>query len=249
MTDERGTHFQTGGAGYASFRPRWPDALARALAEAAPDRDLAIDVGCGSGQLTARLAPHFTRTLGFDIAAGQIADAEAGPGISYAVAPSSDLPVADGSAALITVGQAAHWFDLPAFYAEAQRIARPGAVLALLSYGPAEVDGPLGPAFARLRAAVADHWPPERIHVETAYRDLPFPFSELRFPPSAIEQTWTRDHLAGYVETWSATRRARAAGAGAGVDSFQAEAAALMADDAPVSLRFPVAIRATRLPR
>lgn len=247
MTDERAGHFQTGGAGYASFRPRWPDALARALAEAAPDRGLAVDVGCGSGQLTTRLAPHFALTLGLDIAAGQLREAEAAPGAAYAVASASALPVADGRAALIAVGQAAHWFDLPAFYAEATRIARPGAVLALLSYGPAEVAGPLGPAFARLRQGIAGWWPPERAHVETDYRDLPFPFDALALPRFDIARTWPRSQLVGYVETFSAVRRARAAGAGGAADAFAAEAEAVLPDDGPVHLRFPVAIRAARL--
>lgn len=36
---------------------------------------------------------------------------------------------------LVTVGQALHWFDRPAFYGEVRRVLRPGGVLAVWSYG------------------------------------------------------------------------------------------------------------------
>lgn len=238
-------HFATGGADYAAFRPHWPRALAEALADAAPDRRLAVDVGCGSGQLTVQLAPLFDRVFGLDISAGQLSAATPAKGVLYAAALAEALPLRDGSASLITVAQAAHWLDLPRFYTEAARIARPGALLAMASYGPAEIDDPLAPAFARLRAAVASHWPPERIHVETGYRDLPFPFPQIDLPPMAIEVRWPVQHLPGYVETWSATRRARAAGDTAGIDEFAK--AALGFAGAEVNLRFPIAVRAGRI--
>ncbi|AXC48484.1 class I SAM-dependent methyltransferase [Paracoccus suum] len=244
-SDAARQHFSTGGADYATFRPRWPRAMAEALAAAAPKRSLAVDVGCGSGQLTTQLGPLFDCVLGFDVSPDQLAAAEPAAGVIYAAAAAEALPVCDGTAALITVAQAAHWLDLPRFYAEAVRIARPGALLALASYGPAEVDGPLAPAFARLRDVVAGHWPAERIHVETGYRDLPFPFPPVDLPRLAIEVCWPAEQLSGYVETWSGTRRARAAGDGAGIDAFAAAVRAAAGSE--VHLRFPIAVRAGRI--
>ena len=56
----------------------------------------------------------------------------------------------DASVDLVLVAQAAHWFDLPAFYAEVARVLRPGGVLAVWSSGP-------NPAFTkRLRSARFD---------------------------------------------------------------------------------------------
>lgn len=246
MSDDPRAHFATGGAAYAAFRPDWPEGLVASLAAAAPGRGLAVDVGCGSGQLTARLAPHFDRVMGFDVAPAQLAAATRAPGILYAAALAEALPVATGAAALIAVAQAAHWFDLPAFYAEARRIAAPGAVLALLSYGPPVIDGPLAAPFAALRQVIAPCWPPERAMVEAGYRDIPFPFPDLPLPPAVIEAEWPLDRLLGYVETWSATRRARAAGQGAAVDARLAALAAGGRGEA-VTLRFPIAVRAARL--
>ncbi|MGB1027245.1 MAG: SAM-dependent methyltransferase, partial [Rhodospirillaceae bacterium] len=41
---------------------------------------------------------------------------------------------------------------------------------------------------------------------------LAFPFAEQPFPDLLIERTLTREQLLDYVETWSATKYARAAG-------------------------------------
>jgi ubiquinone/menaquinone biosynthesis C-methylase UbiE len=44
------------------------------------------------------------------------------------------IPAKDSSVQLITASQAAHWFNLPKFYAEGQRVLSPSGVLALYGY-------------------------------------------------------------------------------------------------------------------
>ncbi len=46
----------------------------------------------------------------------------------------STIGVADGSVDLVLTCQAIHWFDIPAFYAEADRVLSPGGVLAVSGY-------------------------------------------------------------------------------------------------------------------
>jgi len=100
--------------------------------------------------------------------------------------------VPDGSANLITAAQAAHWFDLEAFYAEAQRIAAPNAVIALITYGVLSADGP---AADRIKHFYWDeihpHWPQGREHVETGYSEFAFPFTHISMPELSIERDWT----------------------------------------------------------
>lgn len=239
------TSFETGSADYARFRPSYPSALAEHLAAATPSRSHALDVGCGTGQLTTLLAAQFDHVTGIDPSASQIENAATLPNIQYRVGSAEDLDLPDRSVDLITVAQAAHWFDLPAFYREAARVARPGGLVALISYGVTEADGPLA---ARLKAFYWDevhgHWPPERRHVETGYTAFSFPFPEHDVPPLSIERVWSVEDLLGYVETWSAVKGARKKGDGALVDRFAADARALCPGDAPsIRVRWPISIR------
>ncbi|ROI62503.1 putative S-adenosylmethionine-dependent methyltransferase CRG1 [Anabarilius grahami] len=99
--------------------------------------DLAVDVGCGSGQGTELLAPHFMTVVGTDISSAQLEIAEAkdhAANLSYRQSPAEELPFEDDVADLVTSMSAAHWFDHPRFLREADRILRPGGCLALLSY-------------------------------------------------------------------------------------------------------------------
>lgn len=49
--------------------------------------------------------------------------------------PAEQIPVAEGSVQLINASAAAHWFDLPAFFKEADRVLCSNGVIALSSYG------------------------------------------------------------------------------------------------------------------
>ncbi|CAM4503474.1 unnamed protein product [Leuciscus chuanchicus] len=99
--------------------------------------DLAVDVGCGSGQGTELLAPHFMTVVGTDISSAQLEIASAkdhAANLCYRQSPAEELPFEDDMADLVISMTAAHWFDHPLFLREADRILRPGGCLALLSY-------------------------------------------------------------------------------------------------------------------
>ena len=214
--------FDEGGQSYARFRPTYPPALAAHLAGIAPGRGRAVDVGCGSGQLTVQLAGQFAEVVGVDPSREQIGNAAPHARVSYLCAPAEELPLADGCADLVTAAQAAHWFDLPAFHAEARRLGAPGAIIALVSYGVLRLDGTaLNARFARFYGdEIGAFWPPERRLVDGGYADMDFPFEELPPPAMAIEREWDLGAVLGYVSTWSAVRRAREAGQGAMLDGF-----------------------------
>ena len=250
MTDTSRRHFETQGDAYARYRPTYPPALAAFLAGLAPDSERAVDVGCGTGQLSVLLADHFAAVDACDVSEEQVANARPHPKVRYRLAPAEALPVDAACASLVTAAQAAHWFDLPAFYEEVRRIAKPGAALALLSYGNCAVEGPLGERFEAFYAVdLSPFWPPERLIVERGYVDLPFPCDELEAPAMTIERDWSLPALIGYVETWSATKRARAAGGGATVEAFAAEARALWGDpEIRHRVAWPVHMRLGRLP-
>ncbi|MGP9821490.1 class I SAM-dependent methyltransferase [Salinarimonas sp. NSM] len=244
-------HFSRTSAAYASFRPTYPPELAWTLAQATPAAGLALDVGCGSGQLTRLLAGEFARVVGVDASAEQIARAEPHDRVVYRCAPAEATGMETGCADLVVAAQAAHWFDLDAFYVEARRVARPGAAIALVAYATLDL-----PEDEAANAVVADfygrvagpYWPPERAHVEAGYATLPFPFQEIPHEPLAIRVRWPLEALMGYVGTWSALAGLRRAQGEAPIEAFRARLADAWGDpDRPKAIRWPIALRLGRL--
>lgn len=205
-------HFSSASAGYAAHRPTYPARLVDELARISPSRERALDCACGTGQLSVLLAERFEDVIATDASAAQISQAQPRERVTYRTALAERSGLADGSVDLVTVAQAAHWLDLEKFYGEVRRVARAGAVVALITYGVLHVDGPADRDVQRFyHETIAPFWPPERRHVEDGYRSLPFPFPEVGIPPLAIEVAWTLDDLLGYINTWSAIRVAQAA--------------------------------------
>ncbi len=204
-------HFSAVAAHYADFRPSYPAALFAWLAAQCAGRTLAWDCGAGSGQASVALATHFARVHATDASADQIAHAERHPAVDYAISPAGHSGLADASADLVTVAQALHWFDLPAFYAEVQRVLKPGGVIAAWSYGVHTTEGDDVNALVRhfYESVVGPYWPPERRHVENGYRELPFPFARLVAPALTMQVQWPLARLLGYLGSWSATARLR----------------------------------------
>ena len=134
-------HFSNVAASYAAYRPRYPEALVELLVARSPGRALAWDAGCGNGQLSVALARHFDSVIATDPARAQIDAAEANPRVEYRCEPAEQSTLVAGSADLAVAAQAAHWFDWPRYIAEVARVARPGALAALVGYGGLSVDG------------------------------------------------------------------------------------------------------------
>jgi SAM-dependent methyltransferase len=242
-------HFSERSDAYAAFRPTYPPALAAALAGLVPRHELAWDAGCGSGQLSIGLAEHFDAVVATDASAAQIAAAAPHPRVTYRDAAAEASGLADAGADLAVAAQAAHWFDLDAWYAEVRRVVRPGGAVALVSYGRVRLDGAVDDLLARFHGeTLASAWPPERRHVDAAYATLPFPFPPLAVPPLAIRSSLSLAELAGYVETWSAVRALGLAGRRAEADAFLAGLRAAWGDPAlRRAARFPLAVLAGRL--
>jgi SAM-dependent methyltransferase len=242
-------HFSEDPGGYAAHRPSYPDPLGQFLAAVAPATSVAVDCGCGSGQLSGLLASRFSRVVAIDASAAQIAAAAGHARISYRLAAAEATGVKNASADLIAAAQSAHWFDLPAFYGEVRRIGRPAAAIALMTYGRMRVDA----AVDRVVRGFYDddlgpYWPPERRQVEDGYRGLPFPFDEIAPPKLALHARWSLVQTIQYIGTWSAVRRLRRAGGEHRIDRFAERLACAWGDAAtrrPVT--WPLAMRVGRL--
>ncbi|MHB1326789.1 MAG: class I SAM-dependent methyltransferase [Gemmatimonadales bacterium] len=242
-------HFSTGSCDYAAFRPRYPETLFSWVAEQCVAHDLAWDCATGNGQAAVGLAPLYARVVATDASAAQLANAEQRGNIEYRVAPAEASGLSNRSIDLVTVAQALHWFDRPAFFAEVARVAKPGAVLAVWTYNLVRGGGALDPVIDRLyRDILGSYWPADRALVETGYRDIEIPFAELTPPPFDMTACWTFAQLTGYLRTWSAAVRY---GTRHGADPLEQVAAELAAAWGDVTqsrvLTWPLAVRAARV--
>lgn len=242
-------HFSSASDRYAAYRPDYPAALFAWLAGLCAEHDLAWDCATGSGQAALGLAPHFRRVVATDASAEQVRHAAPHPAIDYRVAPAEASGLGDRGVDLVTVAQAAHWFDLPRFYAEVSRVLKPAGVIALWGYGRMVLPGQMDAPFRRFYAeTVGPYWPPERALIDDAYRSLDFPFAEIEPAAFAIEVEWSLPRLLDYLSTWSAVKRYRAARGHDPLPALMAELApGWGAPDAARTLHWPLFLRVGRL--
>jgi SAM-dependent methyltransferase len=240
-------HFSTIAKRYAAYRPRYPQALVDALAALTPRHDLAWDAGCGNGQLSVQLAERFTRVIATEPSQAQLDEAPVHPRVEYRRAKAEDAVLDDVSVDLAVAAQAAHWFDWPRYVAEVARVTRPGALVALVSYGILHVGGDADALVAAYyHGDVGPFWPPGREHVENGYRDLGWPWESIAPPAIDMIVEWTRDELLGYVATWSATvKMIETEGPGA-YQRLGAQLATVWPDGERRTVMWPLAIRLAR---
>lgn len=107
-----------------------------------------LEVGCGTGQLTERLACSGFRLTAIDIGASMIAAARrrlTGAEVSFQVTSFEDLAAVDASFDLVISSAAFHWIDPEVAFTKSARLLRPGGWLALLGTDE-HYDDPLGEA-------------------------------------------------------------------------------------------------------
>jgi SAM-dependent methyltransferase len=152
---------------------------------------------------------------------------------------------------LVTVAQALHWFDRPRFFAEVERVLRPGGVLAVWCYGVATVEGEEVDALLQrlYHHIVGPYWPAERTLVENGYQALALPFESIPAPSFAMTTSWSLEQLLGYAATWSASARYRAARRSDPLDPIRQPLAAAWGEGAAQrQIHWPLSLKAARRP-
>ncbi len=201
-------HFTGASSDYQRSRPTYPEALFEFLAKQTPGHDRAWDCATGTGQAAQGLARYFEHVIATDGSATQIASATRDPRIDYRIATAEASGIESASVDLITVAQALHWFDIPAFFSEAQRVLKPRGIIAVWSYNLLTIEPAIDAVINHLYGPVLDAcWPPERRLVESDYREIEFPFRMISTPAFSMETRWSLDQLLSYLRTWSAVRR------------------------------------------
>lgn len=239
--------FITAPDAYARSRPLYTDALFAWIAATCRNRDVAWDCATGNGQAAIALARFFGRVEATDISPEQLGQGFAAPNVRYSAQPAEMTTFSDDSFDLVTVAQALHWFDFNRFWLEVERVTRPGALFCAWGYawfrGTPEVHATLLDPVARL---VEPFWAENNGLLWRGYRtdEVRFPFRPLTGPSLSIEVDWSLDELVGYIRTWSAFKKAAAAGRSEALERVVEDAAKRLGRDATHRLSVPLAILA-----
>jgi SAM-dependent methyltransferase len=134
---------------YAEYRRDLPVEQAAQLAGAAGLQagDVLVDLGCGTGQLTAPLAAHCRVVLAMDPEPAMLVGLRARrlPRVVPVLGADSDLlsvsallstPGGSPEVGAVVVGNAIHWMDAAAVVRSARTVVRPGGALAVVTQGP-----------------------------------------------------------------------------------------------------------------
>lgn len=161
MSGERLHHaaavgFERAGPEYERGRPGYPPAAVARLAEAlsiGPGRTV-LDLAAGTGKLTRALATTGAGLTAVEPVAGMRAElVRSLPDVRVLDGTAEAIPLPDGSEDAVLVGQAFHWFDVPAAAGEIRRVLGPGGGLGVIWNAWDESV----PWVARVQALVHEH--------------------------------------------------------------------------------------------
>ncbi|KAF5639281.1 trans-aconitate 3-methyltransferase [Fusarium sp. NRRL 52700] len=152
-----------------------------------------LDVGCGPGTATQKLAPHFDIAYGVDPGASMIATAielggrtRTGDAIVYKLSTAEDIDkindIPHSSVDMITAATAAHWFDMPKFWAAAAKVLKPGGTVAIWTVfrQPGSFNGntELQSIFNDFLDTLSPYWRAGTHLTQSGYIDLPMPWDD-----------------------------------------------------------------------
>lgn len=193
---------------YKKYRPHYPPLLYKNILQYARGRGTLWDCATGNGQVASALAPHFQEVFATDISSNQLNEAPAADNIRYSRQRAEHTGFEDDFFDLITVAQAIHWFDIPAFLKEALRVGRSDGILAVWGYGLLHLNSALDPLIRHFYTDIAGpYWDGERAHIDSRYASIPFNLEDQQDLSSyKIEQPMDLRDFLGYLTTWSSVQ-------------------------------------------
>ena len=193
---------------YALYRPGYPEELFLYIFQFLHSKEIAWDCATGNGQAAKVLSKFFQKVEASDISRGQIAKAFKKENIQYSLCPAEQTIYPDNYFDLITVATAYHWLKWKAFKKEVDRVAKPGAIIAIWAYNLLKTKDPQINSIIEYfyHELMAGYWEPERRYVDENYSTVEFDFEELPSKTWEMELNWSRDHFLGYLESWSAVQ-------------------------------------------
>lgn len=192
---------------YSRYRPTYPAELFKFLSSICASHQTALDTATGNGQAAIGLAPLFSKIIAIDASVNQLKYAFKNEKIEYRNAAAEDTGLDDKSIDLVTMASAFHWIDKDRFFAEANRIIKPGGILAVWRYDRAiitkEIDDVVYDFSDKILSIT---FPADTRKLWKDKNTISLPFEPVKCPEFTIELDWTLDHFMNYAYTWGATQ-------------------------------------------
>jgi trans-aconitate methyltransferase len=141
------TLFASAAAYYARYRTPYPEEM---IVDVVSHFELdgtgrLLDLGCGPGTLTLRLAPHFAEVVAIDADAKMIEEGRksGARNVDWRMGKAEDLPSDIGPFRLVTFAQSFHWMRQDRVLEKVRAVMEPGAGIALVGGAGNWWNGPL----------------------------------------------------------------------------------------------------------
>jgi ubiquinone/menaquinone biosynthesis C-methylase UbiE len=201
-------------AAFTIVREAYEAARAASPTLAAPGDAVAADIATGSGQFARGLARSFGTVIGIDALSSQVEAGKAAapaPNISFRLGTAEATGLPDASVDILTTAEALHWFDIPAFYAEAARVLKPGGLIVIAGYRSSAIvnNAAADAAFQEVWGPIlAPYWHPRVTIMEALYRGHEPPaslFDEVTRHDGVlrIHRRWSAEQTTAFARSWS----------------------------------------------
>jgi hypothetical protein len=192
------------------------------------------------------LIQRFQRVIATDISVSLLSLATQSPKVTFAKAPAEDSGLEGQSVDLAIVARAIHWFDLPCFRRELDRVPRPHAVFAFRGYNWPQVYPRVDGTLNELRAGLQPFWPERSVLLHSEYRSVEAFFDRIHAPVFEMDPQRSRQDYLAHVDSWSAVRYGREAGHNDLVAQFQSMLGLIWPDGRVTRVRCPRHLRVYR---
>jgi ubiquinone/menaquinone biosynthesis C-methylase UbiE len=234
---------------YAQFRPSYPKDLFEYILQFVEGKKCAWDCATGNGQAAKILADYFENVEASDISEAQINNAVKKENINYHINPAEETLFAENSFNLITVAQAYHWLNWKKFHTEATRVGKNNSVVAVCGYGNFSTDDENLNSLIHhfYYDIVFSYWDAERRHVENNYDHVEFNFQALPRKSFSTDLTYTKEHLIGYLQSWSAVQHYIKANQSSPINLIKNDLDSIWQEQETKKVRFPIFLRIGRI--
>jgi len=194
------------GSGYAKFRPDYSDSVFHEIIKRHHGkRELAIDVGAGTGQASVPLTKYFNKVIAYDPSPGQLEQSVKANNLEYIQSIAEKIPLPDKCVDLLVSAQAVHWFNFDQFFNETKRLLRPGGLLALWCYSLCSVTNneEADHILKEYYKIVRPYFEEGRKYIDNHYIDIVPPYPNVERISLSMPKEVTRESFVGYLETFS----------------------------------------------